>query len=153
MHKLFARLFWSTKEEGRNRHWTKWQNLCHPREEGGIEFRSLFDVSKALFAKLWWRFRTTKSLWSNYMWNKYCKKDQPTTVQFRRGSHVWRKMIEAREEVEHEILWVMNWGSTSIWHENWTSLGQLYHVVPPQFIINENLQEVVELRNKDGWND
>ncbi|XP_019237890.1 PREDICTED: uncharacterized protein LOC109218028 [Nicotiana attenuata] len=100
LHKIFARLFWSTKEEGRSIHWASWQNLCLPKVEGGLGFRSLHDVSRALFAKLWWRFRNTKSLWSNFMWNKYCKKEIPTVVQFRRGSNVWRKMLNAREEVE-----------------------------------------------------
>ncbi|XP_075087590.1 uncharacterized protein LOC142169603 [Nicotiana tabacum] len=113
LHKAFARFFWSTKEESRSRHWTKWKNLCLPKEEGGVGFRSLHDVLKALFAKLWWKFRTSKSLWSNFMWNKYCKKEIPTTVQFRQGSHVWRKILEAREEVEHKILWKMNRGSAN----------------------------------------
>lgn len=113
LHKVFARFFWSNKDEGRSRHWTKWLKLCLPKE-GGVGFRSLFDVSKALFAKLWWRFRTSKSLWSNFMWNKYCKKEVPTVVQFRKGSHVWKKMLKAREEVEHEILWEMNRGSTNV---------------------------------------
>ncbi|XP_070036593.1 uncharacterized protein [Nicotiana tomentosiformis] len=103
LHKIFARFFWSTKEEGRSRHWASWQNLFLPTEEGGLGFRSLHDVSRALFAKLWWRFRTTKSLWSNFTWNKYCKKELPTVVHFRKGSHVWRQMLNAREEVEHEI--------------------------------------------------
>lgn len=40
-----------------------------------------------------------------------------TVVQFRGGSHVWRKMLEVREEVEHEILWEMNRRSTNVWHE------------------------------------
>ncbi|XP_070034673.1 uncharacterized protein [Nicotiana tomentosiformis] len=74
LHKTFARFFWSNKEEGRSRHWTKWKNLCLPKEEGGVGFRSLHDVSKTLFAKLWWTFRTSKSLWSNFMWNNYYKK-------------------------------------------------------------------------------
>nr|XP_016436744.1 PREDICTED: uncharacterized protein LOC107762858 [Nicotiana tabacum] len=98
LHKTFARFFWSTKEEGRSRHWASWQNLCLPKEEGGLGFRSLNDVSRELFAKLWWGFRTTKSLWSNFMWNKYCKKELPTMVHFRGGSHVWRQMLNAREE-------------------------------------------------------
>nr|XP_016509522.1 PREDICTED: uncharacterized protein LOC107826990 [Nicotiana tabacum] len=103
LHKSFARFFWSTKEEGRSRHWASWQNICLPKEEGGLGFSSLNDVSRALFAKLWWRFRTTKSLWSNFMWNKYCKKELPIVVNFWGGSHVWRQMLNAREEVEHEI--------------------------------------------------
>nr|XP_016500330.1 PREDICTED: uncharacterized protein LOC107818794 [Nicotiana tabacum] len=104
LHKTFARFFWSTKEEGISRHWASWQTLCLTKEEGGLGFRSLHDVSRALFAKLWWRFGTIKSLWSNFMWNKYCRKELQIVVHFRGGSHVWRQMLNAREEVEHEIL-------------------------------------------------
>nr|XP_016445527.1 PREDICTED: uncharacterized protein LOC107770706 [Nicotiana tabacum] len=153
---MFARFFWSTKEEGRSRHWASWQNLCLPKEEGrlgGLGFRSLFDVSKSLFAKLWWRFRTTKSLWSNFMWNKYFKKKIPKTVQFRGGSHIWSQMLNARQEVEHEIWWEMKDGTTNILHENWTGLRALYHFLPPNFHINEELQEVVQLRQDSGWNE
>nr|XP_016433987.1 PREDICTED: uncharacterized protein LOC107760452 [Nicotiana tabacum] len=52
LHKIFARFFWSNKQEGRSRHWASWQNLCLPKDEGGLGFRSLHDVSKTLFAKL-----------------------------------------------------------------------------------------------------
>ncbi|XP_009624555.1 uncharacterized protein [Nicotiana tomentosiformis] len=150
LHKTFARFFWSNKEEGRSKHWEKCLNLSLPKEEGGLGFRSIFHISKALFAKLWWKFRTTKSIWSNFMWNKYCKKELPIVVQFRQGSHVWKKMLEVREEVEHDILWEMNRGFTDVWHDNWTSLGTLYHVVPQYFPINEELQEVAELRDQDS---
>ncbi|XP_070032520.1 uncharacterized protein [Nicotiana tomentosiformis] len=87
------------------------------------------------------------------MWNKYCKKEIPTVVQFRNGSHVWRKMLEAGEEVGHGNLWEINRGSTNAWHENWTGVGDLYHVLPQDFHINEELQEVAELRDAEGWND
>ncbi|XP_075101813.1 uncharacterized protein LOC142177241 [Nicotiana tabacum] len=153
LHKTFARFFWSTKEEGRSRHWASWQNLCLPKEEGGLGFRSLNDVSRALFAKLWWGFRTTKSLWSNFMWNKYCKKELPIVVHFRGGSHVWRQMLNPREEVEHEIVWELMNGTTNIWHENWTGLGALYHILPEDFPINEGFQEVAELRQREAWDD
>ncbi|XP_070031692.1 uncharacterized protein [Nicotiana tomentosiformis] len=128
------------KEEGRSRHWASWKNLCLPKEEGEICFRSLNDVSRALFAKLWWRFRTTKSLWSNFMWNKYCKKEPPTVVRFRGGSHVWRQMLNAREEVEHEIVWELK-------------TFPYDHVLPEDFPINEGLQEVAELWQGETWYD
>ncbi|XP_016488731.1 uncharacterized protein LOC107808707 [Nicotiana tabacum] len=150
LHKTFARFFWSNKEEGRSKHWKKWLNISLPKEEGGLGFRSIFHISKDLFAKLWWKFRTTKSIWSNFMWNKYCKKELPIVVQFRQGSHVWKKMLEVREEVENDILWEMNRGSTDVWHDKWTGLGALYHVVPQYFPINEEFQEVAELRDQDS---
>ncbi|XP_059312421.1 uncharacterized protein LOC132063737 [Lycium ferocissimum] len=43
----------------------------------GLGFRSIYDMSKSLCAKLWWKFRTSSSLWANFMWNKYCKKQIP----------------------------------------------------------------------------
>ncbi|XP_075104795.1 uncharacterized protein LOC107830035 [Nicotiana tabacum] len=59
---------------GTSRHWASWNTLCMPVEEGGICFRSLHDVAKALFSKLWWNFRTKPSLWSAFVCQKYCKK-------------------------------------------------------------------------------
>ncbi|KAG5610599.1 hypothetical protein H5410_021880 [Solanum commersonii] len=38
-----------------------------PKDKGGLGFSSLFDVSKALFAKLWWIFRTKNTLWTNFI--------------------------------------------------------------------------------------
>uniref|UniRef100_A0A1S4DHZ1 Reverse transcriptase domain-containing protein n=1 Tax=Nicotiana tabacum TaxID=4097 RepID=A0A1S4DHZ1_TOBAC len=67
LHKLFAQFFWSSSVGGTSRHWASWNTLCLPVEEGGIGFRSLYDVAKALFSKLWWNFRTKSSLWSSFV--------------------------------------------------------------------------------------
>lgn len=113
LHKLMAKFFWSSSIEGRSRHWASWDNLCLPQEEGGIGFRSLHDVSKALFCKLWWNFRTKPTLWSSFMSQKYCKKLNPIVVPWRRNdSHIWRKMIECRDYIEHQILWQPMMGSS-----------------------------------------
>lgn len=67
---------------------------------------------------------------------------------------MWKKFLEPSEDVEHEILWEMRRGSTKILHENWTDLGALYHVVPSNFDhIDEELQEVADLRLHESWND
>ncbi|KAM3220651.1 hypothetical protein P3L10_019919 [Capsicum annuum] len=52
LHKSFAQFFWSNSVGDRSRHWAKWLELCLPQDEGVLGFRSMFDVSKALFAKL-----------------------------------------------------------------------------------------------------
>ncbi|XP_070029963.1 uncharacterized protein [Nicotiana sylvestris] len=59
-------------QRGTSRHWASWNTLCMLVEEGGIGFRSLHDVTKALFSKLWWNFRTKPSLWSSFVCQKYC---------------------------------------------------------------------------------
>lgn len=74
LHRIFAKFFWSNKETERNKHWSAWTKVCLPKNEGELGFRSMFDVSKAMYAKLWWRFRTQNNLWTHFLWFKYCKK-------------------------------------------------------------------------------
>lgn len=78
----------------KNKHWVSWKGMCFPKEEGGVGFRSLHDMSEDLFTKLWWIFRTSRSsLWSFLIWSKYCKKKHPLVVQGHGTSYVLRKMI------------------------------------------------------------
>lgn len=50
-----------------------------------------------IFFKLCLRnLRTQRSLWENFMWNKYCKKQIPTLEQWKGGSKVWKHMLENR---------------------------------------------------------
>ncbi|XP_075083560.1 uncharacterized protein LOC142167295 [Nicotiana tabacum] len=154
LHKLMAGVFWSNSIEGGSRHWDSWDTLCFPQEEGGIGFRSLHDVSKLLFYKLWWNFRTKPSLWSSFMSQKYYKKMNSIVVPWRKnGSHVWRKMIECRDHIEHQIAWQPKMGSSLFWFENWTRLGGLYFITPPDFFCDESVQNVWKVVRSRAWDD
>lgn len=59
LHRVFAKFFWANTLNEKRRHWATWNDLCFPVEEGGLGFRSLLDINKALTAKLWWNFRTS----------------------------------------------------------------------------------------------
>ena len=61
-------------------HWIRWKDLCAPKEEGGLGFRSLDDVFNVFSIKLWWRFRQNASLWANFMMAKYCSNEHPGMV-------------------------------------------------------------------------
>ncbi|XP_070003073.1 uncharacterized protein [Nicotiana sylvestris] len=151
LHKLFAQFFWSSSVGGTSRHWASWNTLCMPVEEGGIGFRSLHDVAKTLFSKLWWNFRTKPSLWSSFVCQKYCKKMNSVIVPWKRGSHIWRKMLECRDLIEHQIFWQTKRGSSLFWFENWTGLGELYFLVPQDFGIDETLQNVHDVTLDGEW--
>lgn len=57
------------------------------------------------------------------MWNKYCRKLHPVIATGIGASHVWRKMIKIREEIEHNIWWQIKSENESFWFDNWTKLG------------------------------
>nr|XP_009757417.1 PREDICTED: uncharacterized protein LOC104210257 [Nicotiana sylvestris] len=98
--------------------------------------------------------RTKPSLWSSFMSQKYCKKLNAIVVPWRRnGSHIWRKMLECRDSIEHQILWQPKMGSALFWFENWTGLGDLYFITPPDFFCDESVQNVNEVLNGRNWNE
>ncbi|XP_059285202.1 uncharacterized protein LOC132038567 [Lycium ferocissimum] len=120
------------------------------QNEGGLGFRSLFEVSNAFFCKLWWNLRIKPSLWSSFMINKYCKKLHPVIAQAKGASPIWRTLVIVTELVEHQIWWQVKKGDSSFWFDNSTNLGALYHVLP-----EDSLEEEIEVQNfasTEGWN-
>ncbi|KAK6794387.1 hypothetical protein RDI58_007840 [Solanum bulbocastanum] len=151
---MMAQFFWSSCVGGRGRHWTKWRNLCLPETEGGLGFRLLEDLSLALFSKLWWNFQTKPSIWKDYMRNKYCKHAHANVVMWKvgaGGSQVWKKMLQARDFIEHQILWQVKGGSASVWHDNWTGLGDLYTITGDNVEWYDTYTSVNELIKYEEW--
>ncbi|XP_060216759.1 uncharacterized protein LOC132644200 [Lycium barbarum] len=85
------------------------------------------------------------------MWNKYFKKKKPTEVQWKDGSHVWKRMIEARDQVDQQIWWEPKNGACDVWEDNWTKLGSLKQVLPPDFQIDTSIEEVSHFMHAEGW--
>nr|XP_009625433.1 uncharacterized protein LOC104116314 [Nicotiana tomentosiformis] len=138
---------------GKAGHWASWNNLCLPKREGGLGFRSLHDVSKALFAKLWWNYRTKDTLWSTFMRNKYCKKINEELVPWINRSHVWKKMIQMREELEHQVWWQLKNGRIYFWYDNWTGHGAQYHTSGPDHWCDDSIKHVDEVMENGTWNE
>ncbi|KAH0777413.1 hypothetical protein KY290_008824 [Solanum tuberosum] len=61
-------------------------------------------------------------------------------------------MLQARDLIEHQILWRMKKGSVSVWHDNWTGLGDLYTITGEDFEWDDSYTKVEELTNQGKWN-
>ena len=126
-HRIFGIKIWSNKITAKSKHWTSWEKLYLPKQEGGLGFRSMFDVSKEMYAKLWWRFMTQNTtLWANFMWTKYCKKHIPSLAEWKGRSQLWKNVLHNRECIEKIQWWEPKSGTSSVWYDNWTQLGPLY---------------------------
>lgn len=54
------------------------------------------------------------------MHNKYCENHYPNEViwKLETGSQVWKKMLKARDLIEHQILWKLKDRKSSPWFDN-----------------------------------
>lgn len=59
-------------------------------------------------------------------WTITMQKTSSYNVSNSGASHVWRKMVATREEVEHDIWWQLKLGNSSFCFDNWTKQGVLY---------------------------
>lgn len=152
LHKIFERFFLSNMVEGRCKHWVAWSRLCYPRQEGGLDFKSPFDIFRAPFATLWWKFRTSNTLWSNFLWIKHWKKFNPLLVQFKGGSQLWKFILEARDKMEKNIWWEPRNGNCSVWYDNWNKLGPLFKIMDTNFSYDRGIDEINFFMHRGEWN-
>ncbi|KAG5618043.1 hypothetical protein H5410_017867 [Solanum commersonii] len=62
-------------------------------------------------------------------------------------------MLQAKDLIEHQILWHTNKGSTSVWHDNWIGRGDLYTITGEDFAWDDTYKEIVELTQEGKWNE
>lgn len=87
------------------------------------------------------------------MRNKYYKKINEVLVPWKAGSHIWRKMLQMRDLIEHQIWWQVRSGNAHFWHDNWTGLGELYHVTGHDHWCYESITQIFEVVETDNWNE
>ncbi|XP_019260714.1 PREDICTED: uncharacterized protein LOC109238688 [Nicotiana attenuata] len=85
--KLAANFFWGMEDNKRKYHWASWNKLCFPMNEGGIGFKTIEDICKSMEYKQWWHFRSTQSLWSNFLKAKYCQRSNPISKKWVKDNH------------------------------------------------------------------
>lgn len=51
LHHILARFWWEDTEESRCIHWLSWENLCRPKSDGALGFRSLYEFNLAILTK------------------------------------------------------------------------------------------------------
>ena len=134
--KMMVQFFWSSCIGGRERHWTKWSNLCLTEKERGLDsdlceiYQWHFFVSYGGTSEL--NHRYGLSIWEIsiariFMSIQLCGK-------LEKGVHKYgKKILQARDLIECQILWHTRNGSTSVWHEKCTGLGDLYDVTAEDF--------------------
>lgn len=124
-----SNFFWGQNEGKNKHHWSSWGNMSYPYSEGGVGFKRLQDICSSFEAKRWWRFRSEDNLWTEFLLAKYCPRSNPISkVQNTKDSSIWRTLLQIREQIEHNIMWLVNEGNILFWWDNWSNLGPIHQL-------------------------
>ena len=117
-----AQFWWSSNPPKRGIHWTRWENMCAPREEGGVGFRMIHEFNLALLAKQLWRLvQFPDSLVARVLRGKYYRLSSPLLVgAVDNPSYVWTSIIAARKLLLLGIRSKVHSGyEIDVWQDPW----------------------------------
>ncbi|CAH9096848.1 unnamed protein product [Cuscuta epithymum] len=110
LNKKLANFFWGTSKNKPKYHWRTWKKLCYPKEEGGLDIRSLKDIERAFSLKLWWKWKDHSGFWSKFIHSKYPRGDDLRAKIT--DSPVWKRLCSINDTAAplveispHHITW------------------------------------------------
>ncbi|KAK1300209.1 hypothetical protein QJS10_CPB13g00247 [Acorus calamus] len=136
IEQILRRFLWGGPKLQAKIHHVNWDLICHPKQEGGLGIRNIKDWSKASMAARFWEVIThSKSLWTDWIWNRYLKRKSPWEVNSNSGcSWVWRQILSNRDWIKAEVKYIIFSGHTiNILHDPWLEGRGLAHHLQGSF--------------------
>ncbi|KAG7585320.1 Reverse transcriptase domain [Arabidopsis thaliana x Arabidopsis arenosa] len=123
---------WSGSPTDHSKTKVAWEDVCKPKEEGGLGIRRLRDSSRVFALSLIWRlFTASGSLW--VAWSRrylFPNASFWSVSEGTLGSWIWRKLLKLRPLAASLMcMEVKNGNSTMFWWDNWTGAGRLIDIV------------------------
>lgn len=106
------------KNDESRMHCNRWENLCRPKTEGGIELRDLAHFNSALLAKQRWiLIQNMDSLLAQTLNARYFHRNEfPETSLGHNPSYTWSSILEGRKVLKMELVWIVGNGQKiNVW--------------------------------------
>jgi hypothetical protein len=155
--KICRDFIWGSTADHRKTHLISWEQICRPKEEGGLGFKNLEWLNSAYMMKLAWQLITCQDkLWVKVMRAKYsCGNLIIPTVNNRSNSTpTWKAIVNVWEDVTRNITWcIQNGHHVRFWKDAWIrDCGPLLNLASNGIPIGQ-MEYVVSHYARDGqWN-
>jgi len=158
---LFKRFFWGGSEENKKIAWIKWDDICVPKEDGGLGVRRLSEFNVSLLGKWCWRLLVDKEgLWYQVLKARYGEEGGRVREAGRHSSLWWRMVCKVRGGArEGEGNWfegnvrrqVGDGIGTLFWFDHWIGEMPLRFKFPRLFDLVVNKMCSVADMKREGW--
>ncbi|XP_061339245.1 uncharacterized protein LOC133285942 [Gastrolobium bilobum] len=139
IERLQRNFIWGDSDVKKRAHYVSWEQLCLPKNCGGLGFLDLRRQNAAFMQKLAWKVMNDQnSLWVQVMLGKYGRNLNPNRALISKGtdSPLWKYICTARDNLSQHLEWVVGNGKeTCFWTDLWggwkRSLYELVVCKPP----------------------
>ncbi|GKC52902.1 hypothetical protein Tco_1075647, partial [Tanacetum coccineum] len=155
--RLYKKFLWNSGDSGKGRAKVAWLDMCKPKDQGGLRFKSLEVCNKTLLVKHLWNVAVKKeSLWVKWINVVKLKQRSVWDVDVDpKDSWGWKCLLNVKCWVgEHMRYRIGDDKSIRIWHDKWynsTSLSSFIRKKDVFYVGFNNLSKVSDLIDDDGW--
>uniref|UniRef100_A0A2N9J3H3 Reverse transcriptase domain-containing protein n=1 Tax=Fagus sylvatica TaxID=28930 RepID=A0A2N9J3H3_FAGSY len=125
----FNQFLWKGQEGGKGGIKVSWDQVCLPKQEGGLGLKKVEDWNKAAVMKhIWNLFTQAGSLWVAWIHSELLKGRSFWTVKIPQDcSWGWRKLLKLRADARSLLSFEVGDGKNIfLWHDCWHPNGTLY---------------------------
>lgn len=138
--KLCSAFLWSRPYLNLNKAKIAWQDVCKPKEEGGLGLRTITEANKVSCLKLIWKLLSShSSLWVNWIRHYLIRKGSFWLVKTSTSlySWTWKNLLKFRDLAAPFVkVEIQNGHLSSFWYDVWSPLGILIDLTGPRDCID-----------------
>uniref|UniRef100_A0A7C9AA13 Reverse transcriptase domain-containing protein n=1 Tax=Opuntia streptacantha TaxID=393608 RepID=A0A7C9AA13_OPUST len=138
LERIMRDFLWNSNSSCNGLHWVNWDEVCRPKQEGGLGIRPLRVMNEALKTKWLWRFaKEDNAMWKNVIKAKYGTDDLgwwSKMSSFSHGVGFWKSISACLERFKSLVHFEVKDGSRVLfWHDIWCGDHSLKTLFPSLF--------------------
>ncbi|XP_061368719.1 uncharacterized protein LOC133311659 [Gastrolobium bilobum] len=152
IERLQRNFIWGDSETKRKAHYISWEQICQPRECGGLGIMNLRRQNEAFMQKLAWKVMTDHDrLWVKVLLGKYGRNANPSRCLISRTSDspLWKHICRGYNDLYQHLEWkIGNGKEIYFWSDVWggwkRSLYDLAAHKPPDSQLSFKVSDYVD---------
>ncbi|XP_071728842.1 uncharacterized protein [Rutidosis leptorrhynchoides] len=144
IEKLLRDFLWCQGPMKRGKAKVEWDDVCRPKDEGGLGIKRLKNWNVALMATHVWHILTVRpSIWVTWIYEYKLANQHFWSVDLKAGAYwSWRKILLIRPQIRNCLSCQVGDGRlASAWYNSWSNIGIFADIVSHRDIV------------RAGWND
>lgn len=142
VNRILKDFLWGSNDISKGKAKVAWKAICKPKSNGGLGLKDLLVWNKTLLVKQIWNIASKKdNLWVKWVSTVKLRGVSLWRVQKEANdSWGWKILIDIRDLVQNHIKYMIGNGQrTSMWYDNWSSVGPLINSIDHRNIYDARL--------------